>query len=74
LYQVHFQQLLSAPGGFTPLLAFFLFVSRCNLISYQTSGGTVLSTNWKEVSQADYEGKDKLEPPEGQEWRAWNKN
>ncbi len=44
---------------------------RAMMKSYQTSGGTVLSTNWQEVSRADYEGKDKLEPPEGQEWRSW---
>ncbi|CAK0813506.1 unnamed protein product [Prorocentrum cordatum] len=36
--------------------------------SYQTSGGTVLSTNWGEVARADYEGKDRPTPPEGQEW------
>lgn len=33
--------------------------------SYQTSGGTVLSTNWGEVKEKDYEGKDKVDPPEG---------
>ena len=26
--------------------------------SFQTSGGTVLSTNWNEVKEKDYEGKD----------------
>ncbi|CAK0841574.1 unnamed protein product [Prorocentrum cordatum] len=36
--------------------------------SYQTSGGTVLSTNWGEVARADYEGKDRPTPPEGQVW------
>jgi len=41
---------------------------RAMIKSYQTSGGTVLSTNWSEVSQKDYEGKDKPEPPEGQQW------
>lgn len=39
--------------------------------SFQTSGGTVLSTNWGEVSTSDYEGKDRPTPPEGQEWRDW---
>merc|ERR1712039_11576 len=39
--------------------------------SFQTSGGTVLSTNWGEVSKADYEGKDRPTPPEGQEWKDW---
>merc|ERR1712039_511993 len=39
--------------------------------SFQTSGGTVLSTNWGEVSSADYEGKDRPTPPEGQEWKDW---
>lgn len=36
--------------------------------SFQTSGGTVLSTNWDEVGKADYEGKDRPSPPEGQMW------
>jgi len=41
--------------------------------SFQTSGGTVLSTNWGEVAKSDYEGKDRPTPPEGQEWRDWRK-
>jgi len=41
--------------------------------SFQTSGGTVLSTNWGEVASNDYEGKDRPTPPEGQEWRDWRK-
>lgn len=41
--------------------------------SFQTSGGTVLSTNWGEVARSDYEGKDRPSPPEGQEWRDWKK-
>ena len=36
--------------------------------SYQTSGGTVLSTNWGEVADKDYEGKDRPDAPEGQMW------
>ena len=36
--------------------------------SFQTSSGTVLSTNWNEVSEKDYEGKDKPDAPKGQEW------
>lgn len=36
--------------------------------SFQTSGGTVLSTNWGEVSKSDYEGKDRPTAPEGQQW------
>ena len=42
---------------------------RAMIKSFQTSGGTVLSTNWSEVKKADYEGKDRPEPPQGQEWR-----
>eukprot|EP01017_Pseudomicrothorax_dubius_P023999 TRINITY_DN2554_c0_g1_i1.p1 TRINITY_DN2554_c0_g1~~TRINITY_DN2554_c0_g1_i1.p1 ORF type:complete len:422 (+),score=160.89 TRINITY_DN2554_c0_g1_i1:96-1361(+) len=41
--------------------------------SYQTSGGTVLSTNWNEVKEKDYEGKDRPEAPAGQTWRKWEK-
>lgn len=40
--------------------------------SFQTSGGTVLSTNWGEVAKADYEGKDRPTAPEGQEWKDQN--
>lgn len=37
--------------------------------SFQTSGGTVLSTNWKEVSEKNYE---KEKPaPKGLEWKNW---
>jgi len=41
---------------------------RAMIKSYQTSGGTVLSTNWDEVAAKDYEGKDRPDPPEGQKW------
>lgn len=37
--------------------------------SYQTSGGTVLSTNWDEVQSKDYEKE--VQAPEGQEVRKW---
>jgi len=37
--------------------------------SFQTSGGTVLSTNWGEVSEADYEKT--RTAPDGQEWKKW---
>ena len=37
--------------------------------SMQTSGGTVLSTDWNDVSKKDYEGKDRPSPPKGQEWK-----
>lgn len=37
--------------------------------SFQTSGGTVLSTNWKEVKEKEYE-KEK-QAPNGMEWRNW---
>lgn len=37
--------------------------------SFQTSGGTVLSTDWNDVSKKDYEGRDRPSPPKGQEWK-----
>ena len=37
--------------------------------SYQTSGGTVLSTNWDEVAKKDYE-KERT-APKGMEWKTW---
>ena len=41
---------------------------RAMVKSYQTSGGTVLSTNWGEVKEKDYEGTDRPEAPKGQKW------
>ncbi|CDJ28533.1 SGS domain-containing protein, putative [Eimeria mitis] len=43
---------------------------RAMIKSFQTSGGTVLSTNWADVKDKDYEKT--LEAPEGQEVRSWN--
>ena len=42
---------------------------RAMIKSYQTSGGTVLSTNWDEVAKKDYEGRDRPDPVDGTEWR-----
>lgn len=39
---------------------------RAMMKSFQTSDGTVLSTDWGEVSKKDYEGKDRPSPPKGQ--------
>ncbi|XP_060828070.1 protein SGT1 homolog [Bombus pascuorum] len=36
--------------------------------SFQESGGTVLSTNWSEVSK----GKVEVKLPDGMEWKSWN--
>jgi len=43
---------------------------RAMIKSFQTSGGTVLSTNWKEVRDKNYESD--ITPPAGQEVRKWN--
>jgi tetratricopeptide (TPR) repeat protein len=40
---------------------------RAMVKSFQTSGGTVLSTNWEEVSKTDYEKQ--REAPKGMEWK-----
>lgn len=40
---------------------------RAMIKSFQTSGGTVLSTNWNEVSDKDYTKE--LQAPKGMEWR-----
>lgn len=37
--------------------------------SFQTSGGTVLSTNWQEVEKKKYE--EERQAPKGMEWRSW---
>jgi len=42
--------------------------------SFQTSGGTVLSTNWGEIKEKDYEKEKEdgtLKPPDGQQWKKW---
>ena len=45
---------------------------RAMVKSYQTSGGTVLSTNWNEVKGKDYEKE--RQAPKGQEWKDWEGN
>ena len=45
---------------------------RAMVKSFQTSGGTVLSTNWDEVKETDYE-KDRT-APDGVEWKDWDGN
>ena len=42
---------------------------RAMVKSFQTSGGTVLSTNWAEVKDKDYEKE--REAPKGMEWKTW---
>jgi tetratricopeptide (TPR) repeat protein len=42
---------------------------RAMVKSYQTSGGTVLSCNWDEVKEKDYE-KERV-APKGMEWKNW---
>lgn len=45
---------------------------RAMVKSYQTSGGTVLSCNWDEVKEKDYE-QDRV-APKGMEWKNWEGN
>jgi len=42
---------------------------RAMIKSYQTSGGTVLTTNWKDAEKADYEKTRRA--PKGQVWKDW---
>lgn len=42
---------------------------RAMIKSFQTSGGTCLSTNWNEVSGTDYEKQ--RTAPKGSEWKNW---
>jgi len=42
---------------------------RAMVKSFQTSGGTVLSTNWQEVGTTDYERE--RQAPKGVEWKTW---
>ena len=42
---------------------------RAMIKSFQTSGGTVLSTNWDEVSKKDYEKE--RQAPKGMQWKNW---
>jgi len=42
---------------------------RAMIKSYQTSGGTVLTTNWKDAEKADYEKTRRA--PKGQVWKNW---
>lgn len=36
--------------------------------SFSESGGTVLSTNWKEIGEKTVD----VKPPDGTEFKAWN--
>ena len=42
---------------------------RAMVKSFQTSGGTVLSTNWGEVAGKDYEKE--RQAPDGMAWKKW---
>ena len=44
---------------------------RAMVKSFQTSGGTVLSTNWDDVKSKDYGGKDRPDLPKGHEWKPY---
>jgi len=42
---------------------------RAMMKSYQTSGGTVLTTNWKDAAKTEYEKS--IKPPKGQVYKTW---
>lgn len=44
---------------------------RAMIKSFQTSGGTVLSTNWNEVKEKNYEKERDQNVPDGMQWRNW---
>ena len=44
---------------------------RAMIKSFQTSGGTVLSTNWDEVKKKDYESSEERQAPNGMVWKNW---
>jgi hypothetical protein len=43
---------------------------RAMMKSFQTSGGTVLTTNWKEAAEKDFAKE--IKPPKGQVYKSWN--
>ena len=43
---------------------------RAMMKSYQTSGGTVLTTNWKEAAEKDFAKE--IKPPKGQVYKSWD--
>jgi len=69
------QDLKSGEGDPTQLLFNQIYKNadedtrRAMIKSFQTSGGTVLSTNWDEVGKTDYE-KERT-APSGMEWKTW---
>jgi len=46
---------------------------RAMIKSFQTSGGTVLSTNWDDVKAKNFEGEDRPDIPKGHEWKPYSK-
>lgn len=54
--------------SYTEVPITFMLLTYVFIFSQMESGGTVLSTNWKEVAGQKVD----VKPPDGMEWKKWN--